>query len=497
MMKTIDRRSFLKVLGVAGSTSAGLAMGSCGKHSGGQKYDVNGTETSPVPVDKMTYRTNPGSGDRVSLLGYGCMRWPMIDNPEGQGQIVDQEMVNSLVDFAIEHGVNYFDTAPVYCQGFSEKATGIALGRHPRSSYFVATKMSNQRLTVPGKSPEQILQESKAMFQASLENLGVDYLDYYLMHSIGGGAEPMAFFEQRFITSGVLDYMVDLKKQGKIRNLGWSFHGDVNVFNHLLQLHDEGKYHWDFVQIQMNYSDWRNAQGRNVNAEYLYTELTKRNIPVVIMEPLLGGRLVNLPDFIVGRLKQMEPEKSTASWSFRFNGSYDNVLTSLSGMTYMENLQDNVRTHSPLKPLSEEEADFLQDTAVMMLEFPTVPCNSCNYCMPCPYGLDIPGILVHYNKCVNYGNLPRSMADPGYSESRRIFLFGYDNSVPKLRQADHCTGCSQCVEHCPQGIDIPGQLHRIDKYVDMLKQNTLTDDAMGVNQVRQGFQNQNVKPRKQ
>lgn len=228
---------------------------------------------------------------------------------------------------------------------------------------------------------------------------------------------------------------------------------------------------WDFVQIQLNYLDWKHASGRNVNADYLYGELEKRGIPAVIMEPLLGGRLSNVPDHIVARLKQQRPENSVASWAFRFAGSPDGVLTVLSGMTYMEHLQDNIRTYSPLIPVTDEEKDFLEETAQLMMKYPTIPCNDCKYCMPCPYALDIPGILLHYNKCVNEGNVPKSAQDENYAKARRAFLVGYDRSVPKLRQANHCTGCEQCNPHCPQGIDIPKEMQRIDKFVEELKVN--------------------------
>ena len=219
------------------------------------------------------------------------------------------------------------------------------------------------------------------------------------------------------------------------------------------------------------YLDWKHASGRNVNADYLYGELEKRGIPAVIMEPLLGGRLSNVPDHIVARLKQQRPENSVASWAFRFAGSPDGVLTVLSGMTYMEHLQDNIRTYSPLIPVTDEEKDFLEETAQLMMKYPTIPCNDCKYCMPCPYALDIPGILLHYNKCVNGGYVPKSAQDENYAKARRAFLVGYDRSVPKLRQANHCTGCEQCNPHCPQGIDIPKEMQRIDKFVEELKVN--------------------------
>ena len=191
------------------------------------------------------------------------------------------------------------------------------------------------------------------------------------------------------------------------------------------------------------------------------------------MEPLLGGRLSRLNDYLVGRLKALRPTQSTASWAFRFAGSYPKVLTVLSGMTYMEHLQDNIRTYAPLETLTPEEFELLEDTAQVMLKYPTIPCTECQYCMPCPYGLNIPAIFAHYNKCVNEGNVPKDRQDPNYREARRAFLVGYDRSVPRLRQASHCIGCNQCVEHCPQSIDIPKQLHRIDSFVEQLKQNTL------------------------
>ena len=453
----MGRRKFLKLLG-AGAAATSAALYGCGTKSGSS---VSGTGAGEVPEGGMTMRDNPTSGDKVSLLGFGMMRLPFL---EKSGEI-DQEMVNELVDYAMAHGVNYFDTSPAYCRGLSERATGIALSRHPRDSYFVATKLSNFSNFTRGNSI--------AMYRKSFEEMQVDCIDYYLLHSVGGG-DGMGLLNARFFDNGMVDFLLKEREAGRIRNLGFSYHGDIRVFDYLLSRHDEFK--WDFVQIQLNYLDWRHAKQINANntdAEYLYGELAKRNIPAIIMEPLLGGRLSNVPDNIVARLKQREPAQSVASWAFRFAGSFPGVLTVLSGMTRMEHLQDNLRTYSPLKPLTEEEFQFLIDTAKLMMEFDTIPCNDCKYCMPCPYGIDIPAILLHYNKCLNEGNIPQSAQSEGYRKARRIYLVGYDRSVPKLRQADHCTGCGQCNPHCPQGIDIPKELHRIDAYVEKLKQETL------------------------
>ena len=456
--KNISRRDFFKTMGAAGLATAGLAA------CAGADKDASASKGEKKPGG-MTYRTNPTTGDRVSLLGYGCMRWPMRPKQGGKEgeEEVDQETVNALVDYAIAHGVNYFDTSPAYVRGLSETVTGIALSRYPRDKYFIATKMSNF-------SPAtQTRQGSIDLYHNSMKALQVDYIDYYLLHGIGLNGMPA--FEQRFVQNGILDYLAEERAAGRIRNLGFSYHGDVKVFDYLLSVHD--KYKWDFVQIQLNYVDWKHASGWNTNAEYLYNELQKRGIPAVVMEPLLGGRLSNMAQHLAARLKQHRPEESVASWAFRFAGSPPGVLTVLSGMTYMEHLQDNVRTYSPLEPCIDEELALLEDTAQMILRYPSVPCTACQYCMPCPYGINIPGIFAHYNKCINEGNVPSSSQDENYRKARRAFLIGYDRRVPRLRQASHCIGCHQCEPHCPQSIKIPDEMQRIDRFVEQLKQGTL------------------------
>ena len=452
----MNRRDFLKIVGLTAASSTGLLYG-CGSKEGEQSSGVQ--DLGPVPTDRMTYRNfSESPEDNVSILGYGCMRWPTVPSPDGKGDLIDQDEVNRLVDYAMAHGVNYYDTSPVYVQGWSEKATGIALKRHPRESFKIATKLSN--------FANYTRENSIQMYRQSFVDLQVDYIDYYLLHSIGNGG--IETFRARYIDNGMLDYLLEEREAGRIRHLGFSFHGTREVFDEVLAMHD--RVHWDFVQIQLNYLDWTHATGNNVNAEYLYAELEKRRIPAVIMEPLLGGRLSNLPDHIVARLKQQRPESSVASWAFRFAGSPEGVLTVLSGMTYMEHLQDNIRTYSPLVPLTDAERQFLFDTADLIAGYPTIPCNDCKYCMPCPYGIDIPAVLLHYNKCVNEGNIPQDRQDENYRQARRAFLIGYDRSVPRLRQASHCIGCGQCNPHCPQSIDIPKELHRIDAFVERLKQ---------------------------
>ena len=459
--KEISRRIFLKELGTgATAITAAAALSACGSE---RKNGASPSAQRVVPTDKMTYRVNHNNNDKISILGYGCMRWPMIPNPSGRGEIINQESVNRLIAYAMEHGINYYDTSPAYCQGLSEAATGEALSRFPREEFFIATKLSNFAPSTWSR------EASISMYHNSFKELRVNVIDYYLLHSIGNGG--IETFNRRYVENGMIEYLMEERRAGRIRNLGFSFHGTKEVFDQVLAMHE--RVHWDFVQIQLNYVDLRHASGPNVNAEYLYAELVKRNIPAIIMEPLLGGRLSNLPEHIMLRLKRQRPDESVASWAFRFAGSYENVLTVLSGMTYMEHLQDNLLTYSPLVPLTGSDYEFLEQTAQLMLQYPTIPCNDCKYCMPCPYGIDIPSVLLHYNRCVNEGNVPRSSQDENYRKARRAFLIGYDRSVPRLRQADHCIGCRQCNEHCPQSIDIPAQMQRINNFVEQLKRQTI------------------------
>jgi len=410
-------------------------------------------------VGQMTYRENL-KGEKVSLLGYGMMRLPSkSDNPDEY----DQEMINKQVDYAMEHGLNYFDTSPAYCRGLSERCTGIALHRHKREDYYVATKLSNF-------NPQTWSREASIeMYHNSMKELQVDYIDYYLLHSIGSGG--MDNLHSRYLDNGMLDFLMKEREAGRIRNLGFSYHGDIKVFDYLLEHHDE--YKWDFVQIELNYLDWDFANeinGNNTDARYLYAELQKRGIPAVIMEPLLGGRLANLPQYLVKELKQRNPEKSVASWAFRYAGTPEGVLTVLSGMTYMEHLKDNLLSYCPLVPLTEEETEYLhKDIAHKIVGLENIPCNDCKYCMPCPYGVDIPGIFVHYNKCKNEGMLPHEVGDNEYRKHRRQYLISLDRSIERNRQADHCIGCGQCQPHCPQNIRIPRELRKLSDMVEQLK----------------------------
>ncbi|MBR1395435.1 MAG: aldo/keto reductase [Prevotella sp.] len=437
----LSRRDFLRRLGVgAGSAMAMMALEPLSVLAREKEK-----ETGPV-TNRMTYRVQHGSGEQISLLGFGMMRLP--DN---------QEQVDELVDYAIAHGVNYFDTAPMYMGGRSEVLTGNTLSRFPREKYHVATKMSNQNRRLWSYD------ESKRMYEQSFERLKVDYIDYYLLHSIGGGMDSL---KGRFLDNGILDFLLKEREAGRIRHLGFSYHGDVRDFDWLLDRQDE--YHWDFVQIQMNFLDWRHAsirQGRrhDADAEYLYGKLEKTGIQAVIMEPLRGGAFGRMASELTDQLKAVRPDDSTARWAFRWVGSYPNVLTTLSGMNRMEHLVDNVTTFSPLEACTEAENRLLADIADQMAGYPTIPCTTCAYCMPCPYGVDIPGNFAYYNEAVKEKILPlpeRTAAD--YASRKQQFTEGYRKALTDQKSWAHsCQDCEECLSKCPQQIRIPNQMARI------------------------------------
>lgn len=438
----MNRREFLRRLGIgAGAAMALMAMEPLNVLAKDRKKD----DKSSL-ANHMTYRIQHGSGEQISLLGFGMMRLPN-----------NQDEVNRLVDYAIEHGVNYYDTAPMYMGGQSEVLMGNALSRHPREKYYVATKMSNQNRR------SWAFDDSKAMYERSMEKLKVDYIDYYLLHGIGGGMDSL---KGRFLDNGVLEFLLKEREAGRIKHLGFSYHGDVRDFDWLLDHQDD--YHWDFCQIQMNFLDWRHASMRggrrsDADAEYLYDKCKKTGVQCVIMEPLRGGAFGRMAQELTDQLKAVHPDDSPARWAFRWVGSYPNVLTILSGMNRMDHLEENVNTFSPIDPCTEAENQLLAKIADQMSGFPTIPCTTCEYCMPCPYGVNIPGNFAYYNEAVNSHVLPlpeKTAAD--YAARKQAFTDGYQKALANEKTwAYKCQDCEECLSKCPQQIRIPNQLARI------------------------------------
>jgi len=456
----VCRRGFIKMLGAVGVGAALASIGGgCGSPGCGSRPQVR-----VVPTDKMTYRVDLKNGNKLSLLGFGMMRLPRVARARGESlpdtNDLDQEAINELVDYAIAHGVNVFDTSPVYCKGFSEKATGEALSRHPRDKYFIATKMSNSR---PPHAKER--KYSIDVYHRSFEDLRVDYIDYYLVHNVGTHQS----FRERYLDNGIMDFLLKEKESGRIRNLGWSFHGDGDFFKYFVDA-----YPWDFAMIQLNYLDWGRVQGlSNIDARRQYELLVERDISVWVMEPLLGGGLA-MPHYKAReRMMQADPTASAASWAFRFAGSLPNVTTVMSGMMFMDHLQDNIISYSPLKLLSDDERDMLLgDVTDIMFEKRHINCTRCQYCMPCPYGIDIPEMFTHYNRSLNEGNYPDDRQSEDFKRARRAFLVGMDRSVSPARQASMCINCGLCNQLCPQRINIPSEMIRIDKFVESLRVGT-------------------------
>ncbi|MEZ3470390.1 MAG: aldo/keto reductase [Schaedlerella sp.] len=351
------------------------------------------------------------SSAKLSILGMGAMRLPVVGGDQGN---IDYEKAKAIIDRAYQGGVNYYDTAYIYHNGKSEEFLGKALAEYPRESYYVADKFNLQA------EPDY-----KKQFPEQLSRLNMEYIDFYLIHGIQD-----AWMDQ-FLECGALRYFDELKKQGKIRNLGFSFHASPDSLRKLLKI-----YPWDFVQIQLNYLDWYYG-----DAKELYEILEEAEIPIMIMEPVRGGKLANLTPEAEAILKEADPEASIASWALRFVMSRPQVQVVLSGMSNLEQMEDNLHIFSETACLTEEEEALVKKAADEFRSKVGVGCTACRYCTPnCPIGLDIPKILSLYNdvKLVN-------------EEWRATFA----DAMPEGKRPEDCIGCGACTGHCPQSLDVP------------------------------------------
>lgn len=351
---------------------------------------------------------------QLSLLGFGTMRLPVDETGT-----IDQQQVNEMTDYALAHGVNYFDTAYPYHESMSEIAIGKALARHPRESFYLADKFPGHQIADS--------YDPAAIFEEQLQKCGVEYFDFYLLHNVNE-LSIGTYLDPRW---GILDYFKEQKRLGRIKHLGCSCHGRMPMMHEWLDAVGEDM---EFCQIQLNYLDWTLQE-----AKEKYELITSHNIPVWVMEPVRGGKLANLNDNQTARLRELEPNLSTASWGFRFLQGLPNVKMVLSGMSNMEQMMDNVATFNHRNPLSESETALVLDIAEELKD--AVPCTACRYCCEgCPMGLNIPMLIETYNDL---------------RISKSINLSMRLEALPANKLSSACIGCGKCAKVCPQNINIP------------------------------------------
>lgn len=355
---------------------------------------------------------------KLSSLGMGAMRLPVVN---GDDSVIDQEAVEQMVAYAMEKGINYYDTAWGYHNGHSELSIGKALGAYPREDFYLATKFPGYDLSNMDKV-EQI-------FEEQLKKCGVDYFDFYLFHNVCE-MNIDAYLDEKF---GIFQYLLKQKENGRIRHLGFSAHGSCAVMKRFLEAYGDKM---EFCQIQLNYLDW-SFQDAKAKTELLHS----CHIPVWVMEPLRGGRLASLPEEYMETLKSLRPEEKAPAWAFRFLQSIPEVAVTLSGMSDFEQLQENIGTFETEQPLNDQEMAALLEIADEMLKKKALPCTACHYCVShCPKQLDIPSLLELYNEhCFTGGGFIAPMA-----------LM----AVPEEKHPDACIGCRSCEAVCPQQIKI-------------------------------------------
>ncbi len=381
----------------------------------------------------MEMRTYKNTDEKISLLGFGCMRLPLV----GDTQKIDTAMAQEMVDYAIKNGVNYFDTAYVYHEAMSEFFIGEALSKYPRSTFNLATKMPTWLIS----SEEDV----HRIFDEQLKKCRVEYFDYYLIHNLQ--EESFKNAEKH----NIYHLLREKQREGKIRRLGFSFHDRPSLLKEIVNKHE-----WDFVQIQLNYMDWELQ-----DASRLYEILVEKGIPVIVMEPVRGGALNTLCPESVELLKKAAPDASIASWAIRYAASLHGVLTVLSGMSNLEQVRDNIKTMSDFHPLSQDDYDTINTALAKFRLSGKIPCTACRYCMDCPSGVDIPKVFAIYNRYHHCGTGP---------DERFLFDFEYQ-VLGKDKQAENCINCGVCVSNCPQAIDIPQWMHQVGEFVAMSEGN--------------------------
>ena len=366
----------------------------------------------------MEYVNLEKLGVRVSRLGFGCMRFPTT--PEGK---IDENRALAMLDTAYRAGVNYFDTAYFYHNKTSEEFVGRALARYPRESFYLATKLPLSLISS--------LEEAKEIFEGQLQSMQVEYFDFYLLHCINQKNWKTT------LDNGLIDYLLEQKRQGRIRHLGFSFHDSYALFEEVLTCRD-----WDFCQIQLNYMDTDIQAGMKG-----YELAAQRGIPVIVMEPVKGGSLATLSEDICRRFQQARPDWSVASWAMRWVKSLDNCRIILSGMSDEAQVADNLATFDKPQKLTQEELQVISEVRAMIEERTFVGCTNCKYCMPCPFGVDIPENFRMMNTYAKYSN-----------EGQLRFDW---KDMEDAERADQCRACGKCETACPQQIPIRAKLREI------------------------------------
>ena len=365
----------------------------------------------------MFYRDFQGKS--LSVLGFGAMRLPVID---GDDAVIDEKAALEMVDIAMEGGINYYDTAWGYHGENSELVIGKGLSKYPRESFYVATKF-------PGYDSGN-WDKVEEIFERQLEKLGVEYFDFYLFHNVCEMNIDAYLDDEKY---GIYSYLMEQKRNGRIKHLGFSCHGSMDVFKRFLDAYGDDM---EFCQLQLNYLDWTFQEGKE-KVEIL----TARGIPVWVMEPLRGGSLVKLPEEYEKELSALRPDETLPAWAFHFLESIPSITVILSGMSNREQLEDNLRIFAKAERLTDEEMAALDSIAERMTSVGTVPCTACHYCVSyCPQELDIPALIALYNE--------HAFSEGGFIAPMAL------SALPEDKQPSACLHCGSCEAVCPQQIEI-------------------------------------------
>ncbi len=394
--------------------NSAVALGGSALLSGCADKEIKKTEKQVV---KRKFR-----GLEIPLIALGCMRLPIRDKK------IDMVELDKMVEYAMNHGANYFDTAYMYVEGKSENAIGEILKKYKRETYILADK--NPAYLV--NSPDDV----HKLFNEQLKKCQVEYFDIYMVHNINKNTI------NNYRNNDMYGELLKLKKEGKIKHLGFSFHGDPDMLREVIKEHK-----WDFCQLQINYLDWE-----VINAKELYKIADENKVPVIVMEPLRGGGLCNLPDKAAAKLKENCPDDTQASFGLRWVTSKDRVFTILSGMSNFKQIKENIETFTDFREFTKEEEKTAAEVAKIIQSQGAINCTACRYCMEvCPRGINIPAVFGLYNVYKSNGN---------------GFMFGVNyDALKENERADKCIDCNLCSKNCPQGLNIPELLKTVEKTV--------------------------------